>query len=67
MVHQGGLVSRAICGTVTRVMPETIRGNPTVLYGLRVRRLTEESLLDELEVEMAALQKQNRVVNKSCE
>ena len=67
MVHQGGLVSQANGGTMTRVVLETMRDNPTVVYGLRVRKVTEEMLLDELQVEMAALQRQSRVVNKLCE
>ena len=67
MISQGGLVSQNNGGTMTRVVLETIRDNPTVIYGQRVRKVTEEMLLGELQVEMGALQRQARVINKLCE
>ena len=67
MVHQGGLVSELNGGTMTRVVQETIRDNPIVSYGLKVRALSEDSLVETSKVEMEALQRQSRVVNQLFE
>ena len=67
MVHQGGLVSELNGGTMTRVVQETIRDNPTVSYGLKVRALSEDSLVETLKVEVEAWQRQSRVVNTLSE
>ena len=67
MAHQCGLVSELNDGTMTRAVHETIREIPTVSYGLKVRALSEDSLVEALKVEMEALQRQSRVVNHLLE
>lgn len=64
LVSHGALVSNLNNGTMTAVVVDTIRDNPRVMYGSKVRALSADSLEQALSVELEALQRQIRVTNK---
>ena len=64
LVSHGALVSNLNNGTMTAVVVDTIRDNPRVLYGSKVRALSADSLEQALSVELEAVQRQIRVTNK---
>ena len=68
MIHEGMLCDAENEGTMTRVVLDTLRDHPAVLYGHnRIRALSEDCLTSILSEEMKLLQRQSRVVHQLME